>query len=106
MTKKRITTRYIKSQSDEMAQLKNQVKDEHRAEMFRPYDIVWDYEGTVCVFETMKTHEIVGFTFVYGQFGKHGYCTYSLITHNLAFNSSQDVAKRWVRQEMLKEQSN
>ena len=105
MTKKRITTRYIESQSDEMAQLKDQVKDEYRAEMFRPYDLVWD-QGTVCLFEIAKTHEIVGFTFIYGQFGRKGYCTYSLITHTFAFHSSQAVAKKLAHQEMLKGESN
>lgn len=101
MTKKRITSRYIKSQSDEMSRLKDRVKDEHKAEMFRPYDIVWD-QGSVCLFEIMKTHEVVGFTFIYGQFGNMGYCSYSLVTHTCAIHSSEDVAKRWVRQEMLK----
>ena len=101
MTKKRITSRRIESQSYEMAKLKDQVKDEHKAEMFRPFDIVWD-GGTICLFEIMTTHEVVGFTFVYGRFGRKGFCTYSLITHTFAFHSSQAVAKKWVRQEMLK----
>jgi len=106
MTKKRITTRYIESTSDEMAQLKDQVKDEHQSEMFRPADLVWAYEGSVCVFETMKPKKaIVGFTFRYGQFGRKGYCSYSLATHTYAIHSSQDVAKRWVRREMLKGES-
>lgn len=98
----RITTRYIEAQSEEMQTIKSTINAEHLTELITPSDLVWAYNSTVSIFETMgATRRIVGFTFRRGQFGRDGYGTYSTITHNHTRHTTETNAKRWIRQEVI-----
>lgn len=93
---KRLTTRSVLNTSDEFAQIKTQVK-QYQEDLFPPRERMT--ETSLSLIETMgKDKNVVGFIIQKSWIGQYaGYHGYSLITHDIIFGRSREVAIKWVK---------
>jgi len=98
----RMTTKNILCISDEFQKIKSQVKQQHINELFSPKG----GEHYVSLVETMGTDKrVVGFVIAEHRVGRGlRYNGYSLLTHNVCFRKSIDVALKFVKAEFKNNQ--